>query len=277
MNKVGNDQQKEQTEDEVTKSPLIKKIAIASVILGLIIFVIMDSLTNKYVKDGIDVFLSWIESNPVPGMFAFSGVYFVATVLFIPGSILTLGGGFIFANAFGLGIGVIIATVAVFVGASSGAIVAFLLGRYILRDWVENLTHKYPIFEAIDAALREKGFRIMSLLRLSPIIPFNALNYISGLTAVSLVSYTWALIAILPGTLLYVYLGATAGSLTDSSKSSDNNIVKIVTITLGAIFGFLGIFAVSYYAKKELNKEIQDQGEEGQRYRITANEDATLI
>merc|ERR1711933_573887 len=217
------------------------------------------------------VFLEWIEENPIIGMFAFMGLYFIATILFIPGSILTLGGGFIFSNAFGLGFGVVIATVSVFVGASSGAIVAFLLGRYILRDWVENLTHKYPIFEAIDAALKEKGFRIMALLRLSPIIPFNALNYIAGITAISLAAYTWAMIAILPGTILYVFLGATAGSLADSSQSSDNITVKIVSIVVGIVFGILAIAAVSYYAKKELNKAIEKQREEASAHVLSTS------
>merc|ERR1712060_952749 len=157
-------------------------------------------------------------------------------------------------------------------GASSGAIVAFLLGRYILRDWVENLTHKYPIFEAVDTALEEKGFRIMALLRLSPIIPFNALNYIAGITAISFISYAWAMIAILPGTVLYVFLGATAGSLADSSSGSDNNTVKIASIVVGVVFGILGVAAVSYYAKKELNNIVQRQQEEENN-----NEDAVAV
>merc|ERR1711862_1078120 len=84
-----------------------KKIVLAIFLIGFIGFVIADSLTNQYIKSGIDIFLKWIENNPIPGVFAFMGVYFIATVLFIPGSILTLGSGFIFANVFGLGYGVI--------------------------------------------------------------------------------------------------------------------------------------------------------------------------
>merc|ERR1712176_500249 len=249
----------------------IKKAVIAVVLVGIIAFVIADSLTNKYVKEGIDIFLAWIEKNPIPGVFAFMGVYFIATVLFIPGSILTLGSGFIFANVYGLGYGVILATVAVFIGASAGAIVAFLLGRYLLRDWVKTLTTKYPLFEAVDTALEDKGLRIMCLLRLSPIIPFNALNYIAGITAISLTAYTWAMIAILPGTILYIFLGATAGSLADSSQSSDNNTVKIVSIVVGIVFGILAIAAVSYYAKKELNNVVQKAEEENNEDAVTSS------
>jgi len=233
---------------------MIKKIAIAVVLIGFIVYVIIDSLTTQNVKKGIDIFFTWIEINPAAGLFAFMGVYFVATVLFIPGSILTLGGGFVFSNAFGLGLGVLMATVAVFVGASLGATAAFLLGRYLLRDWVQKLTTKYPVFEAIDSALQEKGFRIMALIRLSPLIPFNALNYITGVTAVSFGANTVALVAILPGTILYVFLGASAGSLADSASSGSNSVVRIVSIVVGIVFGILGIAVTSYYAKKELNK-----------------------
>jgi uncharacterized membrane protein YdjX (TVP38/TMEM64 family) len=177
-------------------------------------------------------------------------------VQFIPGSILTLGAGFVFANAFGLGIGVLLGTVSVFFGASAGAICAFLIGRFLLREWVTTLTKKYAIFEALDIAFEEKGLRIMVLLRLSPIIPFNAINYIVGVTALSFWSYVWALIAILPGTVLYVFLGASAGSLTDSANSGDSSTVTLVVIIVGIVFGVLAVGVTSYYAKKELNKVV---------------------
>lgn len=83
-------------------------------------------------------------------------------MLFVPGSILTLGAGFVFANAFGLGWGVLLATVAVFCGAVAGDLTAFLLGRYLLRDWVMGWTDKYKLFKAIDKG--EPTLIIMGLL-----------------------------------------------------------------------------------------------------------------
>jgi len=181
-------------------------------------------------------------------------VYFVATILFIPGSILTLGAGFVFGSAFGLGPGVALASLSVFVGASLGAIASFLLGRYLFRGWVQNLTKKYAVFEALDVAFQEKGLRISVLLRLSPIIPFNANNYISGVTALTLRDYSLALFAILPGTILYCFLGASAGSLTDSASSGNNATLTIVVVVVGILFGAIAVGITSYYAKKELNK-----------------------
>ena len=88
-----------------------------------------------------------------------------ATVLFIPGSILTLGAGFVFSMAFGLGAGVVLGTISVFFGASFGAIIAFTLGRYLLKDQVSKLSRKYAIFEALNLALEANGLKIFLLLR----------------------------------------------------------------------------------------------------------------
>jgi len=250
-----------------------KKIAIAVILLSFIGFVIGDSLTNKYIRDGIQSFLEWIEENPVTGIFAFMGVYFLATVLFVPGSILTLGAGFVFANAFGLGVGLLLGTVSVFIGASFGAIAAFLVGRFLLRDWVKDLAKRYAIMEALDVAFSEKGLRIMTLLRLSPIIPFNAINFIVGITALSFWSYVWALLAMLPGTFFYVFLGASAGSLVDSAESGDSNVVTYVVIGVGVVFGLFAIILTSYYAKKELNKIVTKRQEDLENNESHVDED----
>jgi len=263
----------------------IKKMILGLLLLGFIIFVIVDSLTNKYTRDAILQFLEWIEENPTLGVVAFIGVYFICTICFIPGSILTLGAGFVFsASTSSLWTGVLLGTIAVFIGASLGAIASFLLGRYLFRDgFVARLTQKYTVFEAIDNALAEKGFRIMVLLRLSPIIPFNVLNYVSGITAIKLFHYCIACFAMLPGTILYVFLGASAGSLseiggTDADADADADIdvddedieqmekedktVTIVVIVVGVIFGVLAIALTSYYAKQELNKVIEKKEQE---------------
>jgi uncharacterized membrane protein YdjX (TVP38/TMEM64 family) len=233
-----------------------KKSFFALLLVGFI------ALTAGNVSDAVNSFLQWIEDNPVPGIFAFMLVYVVATVFFIPGAILTLGAGFVFANAFGLKVGVLLATVSVFFGASAGAIAAFLIGRYLLRDWVSKLSRKYAIFQALDVAFEEKGLRIMTLLRLSPVIPFNVINYVAGVTSLSFSQYVIALNAILPGTILYVFLGASAGSLTDSASSGDDTTVTIIVLVVGIIFAFGAIGVTSYYAKQELNRIAEKRNEE---------------
>jgi uncharacterized membrane protein YdjX (TVP38/TMEM64 family) len=147
----------------------------------------------------------------------------------------------------------------VFIGASLGAIASFLLGRYLLRDFVQTLTKKYTLFEALDAALQQNGLKIFLLLRLSPIIPFNAINYIGGVSAVSFRDYVLALFGILPGTILYVFLGASAGSLADSSSSGDSFTITLIVVVIGAVFGVTAIWLSARYARKELNRIVQER------------------
>ena len=235
------------------------KIIIAAILIGIVTFVIIDSLTNQHISTGFQELLTWIESNLVAGVFAFMGVYFIATVCFVPGSLLTLGSGFVFGSAVGVGFGVVLASVAVFVGASLGSIVAFLLGRYLMRDCVRNkLVKKYPVIEAVDEALQNNGLKIFFLLRLSPIIPFNAINYIAGVTGISMKDYCFALIGILPGTILYCFIGASAGGLAEA-ENGVSKPVTIASIVVGLVLAFIAVFIASYYAKKEFNKIVEQK------------------
>ncbi len=102
--------------------------------------------------------------------------------------------------------------------------------------------------------MEEKGFRILVLLHLCPIVPFNALNYIAGTTAVPLWTFTFALVAILPGTIVYVFLGSSAGSLAGSSSKHGTSPGEIALIVVGLVLGIVGIGITSYYAKQELDK-----------------------
>ena len=232
------------------------KIVVATILIGIVTFVIIDSLTTSYISTGFEQFLGWIESNLVAGVFAFMAVYFIATVCFVPGSLLTLGSGFVFGSAVGVGYGVVLAAISVFVGASLGSIAAFLLGRYLLRDCVrQKLVKKYPVIEAIDEALINNGFKIFCLLRLSPIVPFVAINYIAGVTGMKLKDYVLALVGIIPGTVLYCFIGSTAGGLSQA-EDGVSSTVTIISIVVGLVLAFIAVFVASYYAKKEFNKIV---------------------
>jgi uncharacterized membrane protein YdjX (TVP38/TMEM64 family) len=103
------------------------------------------------------------------------------------------------------------------------------------------------------------GLKILLLVRLSPIMPFNAINYICGVTSVSLRDYALALIAILPGTTLYVFLGASAGSLTSSSSMNNDATVTIVVVVVGVLFGIAAVYASAKYARMELNRLLEER------------------
>ena len=160
---------------------------------------------GRYGGSAVPAFAAWVERQGAWGAAVFVAGYAAATVAFVPGSLLTLAAGAIF----GLGRG----TLYVFAAATLGASLAFLVARYAARPWVERRIAGNPRFAAIDRAVGREGRRIVFLLRLSPVFPFNLLNYALGLTRVRFADYLIASIGMLPGTLLYVYYGKLAGEV----------------------------------------------------------------
>ena len=102
---------------------------------------------------------------------------------------------------------------AVFIGAWIGAVIAFILGRYVFREKSESLANKYRITKALDRAFKTEGLKVVILLRLCPLIPFTAFNYVMGITAVSFSAYAVGTVGIIPGTVVYVFIGTTIGSI----------------------------------------------------------------
>ena len=162
-------------------------------------------LLGRAVGGYVPVFAEWVDGLGLWGPAVFMAGYAVAVVAFVPASILTLAAGAIF----GLGAG----TAYVFVAATLGSCLAFLVARHLARGWVEKRIQGNAKFAAIDREIASQGRRIVFLLRLSPAFPFNLLNYALGLTQVRFGDYALAALGMLPGTFLYVYLGRLAGDL----------------------------------------------------------------
>jgi len=136
-----------------------------------------------------------------------------------------------------------------------GSVASFLLGRYLFRDFVVRLASRFAVFRAVDRALEHNGLRIMILLRLSPLIPYNALDYISGITSISLWRYSVGLFFIIPGVVLFTFVGATTSSLINSRHEVSHNMtIKWFTLGFGIIFAIAGVWVASYYSKRELDK-----------------------
>jgi len=172
-------------------------------LFALIVLVIGLLLAMRFlpVQQWLRNFNDSVGQMGVVGIFIFIGVYALATVLMAPGSILTIGAGF----AFGLWKGFL----AVSGGATLGASLAFLVARFVARRKVEAIAKGNDKFRKIDAAIGQKGAKLVFLLRLSPVIPFNLSNYFYGLTGVRFWPYVVASwVGMMPGTFLYVYIGA---------------------------------------------------------------------
>jgi uncharacterized membrane protein YdjX (TVP38/TMEM64 family) len=182
-------------------------------------------LLGRAAGDHVPAFAQWVDELGFWGPLVFVGGYALAVVAFVPASLLTLAAGAIF----GLGEGVLY----VFSAATLGSSLAFLVSRYLARGAVEKRVEGDPRFAAIDRAVGEQGRKIVFLLRLSPVFPFNLLNYALGLTRVRFVDYLVAAIGMLPGTLLYVYLGKVAGDVAAIAGGAETDAGGARTVLLG--------------------------------------------
>ena len=146
---------------------------IALVVVGLVVLVALGRQAGSYIPQ----FAQWVNGLGVWGPIVFILGYAVAAVAFVPGSLLTLAAGAIFGLAQGV--------VYVFIAAVLGSSAAFLVSRYLARRAIERRLASNPRFAAIDRAVGAQGRKIVFLLRLSPVFPFNLLNYGLGLTKVT--------------------------------------------------------------------------------------------
>lgn len=204
---------------------------------------------EKILKD----FLQWIEQDLGPwGPLVLAVAYIPLTVLAVPASVLTLGGGYLF----GLPVGF----VADSIGATIGAAAAFLLGRTIGRSFVISKLKDYPQFRAVAIAIRKSGFKIVLLLRLVPLLPFNMLNYLLSVTPVSIWEYMLASwLGMMPITFALVYVGTTLKDLSDVTHGwGEFSKTRWAMIILGLLVSVFLIICVTRVAKAALEKALAE-------------------
>lgn len=184
-------------------------------IVGAIVAILVIGGKQLNLQQRISDALAWIEGLGSAGMGVYAGLYVLACVFFIPGSLLTLGAGAIY--------GVVTGSILVSISSTLGATAAFLVGRYVARGWIAKKIEGNARFSAIDDAVADEGWKMVGLTRLSPVFSFNLLNYAYGLTRVSLREYVLASwIGMMPGTVMYVYLGSLAGDLASLGAETEH-------------------------------------------------------
>lgn len=196
-------------------------------------------------QEGFKNLLEGIRGMGIWGPIVFLIVYIAATVLFIPGSILTLGAGVIYGPLWG--------SVIVSVSATFGALAAFLAGRSFARKWVREKLEGNQKFKALDEAVGREGWKIVLLTRLSPIFPFNLLNYAFGLTQVNARTYfaaSW--LGMIPGTVMYVYIGSLIGNIAALGSGRTRTPIEWVFYGLGLIATLAVTIYVTRLARKAL-------------------------
>ncbi|MTJ51215.1 TVP38/TMEM64 family protein [Anabaena sp. UHCC 0253] len=197
--------------------------------------------------------LIWVESLGSWGVAAFIVIYNIATILFIPGALLTMSGGVLFGLVWG--------SIYVVIAATLGATGAFFIGRCLCRKAICRMIETHPQFQAIDKAVAKEGFKIVLLTRLSPILPFNLLNYAFGVTQVSVRDYILGSFGIIPGTVMYVYLGSLVSDLAMLGKPNQFNSpeTQIMQWLIRGV-GLIATVALTIYlarlAKKALNTNV---------------------
>ena len=229
-----------------TVKKIVKYCLIAVLVASLII-----AAKSLLLIDVLKSILIWIEGLGYWGAIAFIIIYNIATLLFVPGSILTMGGGVVFGIFWG--------SIYVFVASTLGATIAFIIGRYFSRDWVSQQLEKHPTFQALDEAVVKEGLKIVFLTRLCPLFPFNLLNYAFGVMRVSLKDYILGSLGMIPGTVMYVYLGALAGdiALIGTAEQPTNWETELVKWSMHGI-GLLATVGISIYLAKVANKILKD-------------------
>ncbi|TVR91828.1 MAG: TVP38/TMEM64 family protein [Spirochaetaceae bacterium] len=201
--------------------------------------------------------LTWVDGLGALGPVVYIGMYVLVSVLVIPGSILTLGAGAVFGVARG--------TLFSALGATAGATAAFLLGRTLLHNWVARKVQSSPRLAAVDEAVEQEGWRLVFLLRLSPLVPFSMSNYVYGLTKVRTPHYVLAsFVGMLPGVLLYSYIGSLVRQLAElgtSGASTTNAEWALYAVGLVATVvatGRVTIVARRALARKKIALEVPD-------------------
>jgi len=215
---------------------------------GFIVLIAAAILAFKYFhgQELLKQAIAWVGQRGPWGPIIFIAIYIAAAVLFIPGSVLTLGGGAVF--------GVVWGSVYVSIGSTLGATCAFLVGRYLLRNSITRKVEGDKRFAAIDKAVAKEGWKIVGLTRLSPVLPFTLLNYAFGLTQVKLRDYILASwIGMMPGTVMGVYLGSLAQAATGERTRSTS---EWVLYGVGLLATVVVTIFVTRLARKALPKKL---------------------
>ncbi|KAK9804402.1 hypothetical protein WJX72_011081 [[Myrmecia] bisecta] len=230
------------------------RIALAFMII-LLVAVISQLLDG----DRLAALIEWIDEKPLEGSMFFMGIDIVAVSVMFPGAILNLAAGAVF--------GVVKGSCIVWVGTSIGQTIAFTIGRYLLRDAVMDfMTRKYPKWVVIDQALSKEGWKLIPLLRLSPIVPWNVLNYALSITGVNLVPYiVSSAVSIIPWTISFVYFGSLAHTMADiiDGKAGPDSGTTLVFVAISGVLIAVVVCYTTIIARRAIKEALHNSGPAG--------------
>jgi uncharacterized membrane protein YdjX (TVP38/TMEM64 family) len=202
--------------------------------------------------------LDWVSEHRLEGAALFLGLYIAGVVLMLPAMVMAMASGAIFGMMWG--------TLLSWIGSSIGQVIAFIAGKYILQELVVSyLTKQFPKWTAIDAAMAREAWKLVTLLRLSPIAPWNVLNYALSVTSVPFVTYAVASsLSILPYLILFVYFGSMARNLADvftGETGLDTKTTVVMACASGvALVGF--VWYATHISRKAMGDALREHADE---------------
>lgn len=243
---------------------------VAAVLVSVILIIVF----NRQVMEAISDFLAWVKENPVSGPVLVALLYFICTLLFIPGPIITWGTGLAFYQAYGsVWQAVVIGSVTIFIGAYASSIVAFLMGRYVFRDKMEQFAQENRIMMGIERAIKDEGLRILILIRMSPLFPFTTFNYAMGITSIRLRDYALGSLFLLPGRIINVFIGTMTGTIHDALTEDDKKqgaTARILVVIVGLIFAIAAVIYISVLIRRYTEESLQSDGPQNHTDEVAA-------
>jgi uncharacterized membrane protein YdjX (TVP38/TMEM64 family) len=211
------------------------------------------ALFGRQAVSVLPAFSEWVKSLGAWGPAVFIGGYALAAVLLMPCFLLTLTAGALW----GLRAGVLY----VMLGASLGAIIAFLCARYLVRSLVQVYVDRHPRMAAVDRAVESEGLRLVFLLRLSPVVPYILLNYVLGVSRLRFRDYLGGLAGMLPIIAMYVYAGKVAGDLATlvSGNASPKGAAYYAMITFGLVTTIAASVLVARTAARSIAAKTKNE------------------
>jgi len=219
------------------------------IILTIVALLAVAWSVGRLAGDSLLSLVGEVGGAGVTASLVFVGIYVVATIAMIPGSLLTLAAGALF--------GILRGTILVFIGATVGASLAFLISRHLARPIVARRLGRDRRFDRIDAVVEREGARLVLLMRLTPVLPFNLLNYALGATRIRFRDYLLASIGMLPGTVLYVYSGSVIGEITAIAAGApvQRGPASWMVLGLGLAATLLLVALVTRMARRAMREE----------------------
>lgn len=253
FNENFSDNEIEKAENEVSAKLFWFKIfVIVFILLCLVIsFIFYEDLKRQFL-----LFTKFLKEHIVVGSIVLIGIKVIGTILYVPGVLLAIGVGYAYNQIYkAYYISVPLGVFIYFIGSCIGCTCAFFLARNILQDCLRPKLIDLKYFRALDRAITSNGKKVNFLLRSTPLVPYNVVNYFLGITHTTYVNYLFGLIGFIPLICLYIFLGTTIEDL--SSMKSTNSTIETVILVMSIILSLVCIVIITKIAKNELDKELK--------------------